>query len=223
MALLHFFVFQHPEQCQPHNRHSLNIEWKKEGRKEGREGGRGKERERKREKERKKGEACLGKGTCSVSECWLLRCLRDTQEVTSSGQLESRVVAQEQAVTLPMKKVGPCGTLAQAHPSHACPFKANVGSWLVWGPVGERIPLGLLCLSWVRVFLTSLFYSIPHLCCCPGFGHFLSFFIIGYKTLKSECILNPFFSFISESISTISNPLRLESSFAQKLGLVLLN
>ena len=124
LGLLHSFASLHLDQCLTHSRHSLNIKREKEGR----EGA----------WERRQGrlEKYVWRRVCVLCLSADLRCLRDPQEATPPGQLESRLGGQGQTVILPVKKVGPHGTLVQAHPFTGLitPLRPM---WEVtlWGPV----------------------------------------------------------------------------------------
>lgn len=151
-----------------------------------------------------------------------MRYLRHSREAASSGPLESRLGAQEQAVIVPTKKVGLRVTRLPVRPFTQLPIPSRPMLEIGLGLNGKGIPLGFVMLKLGQSFshFAFLFYS-PSLL-PPGVGHVPSF-IVSYKTLEFGCRLNPFISVLSKTISPTSNAQRLEFSFTQKLDLVLLN
>ena len=147
LGLLHSFASLHLDQCLTHSRHSLNIKREKEGR----EGA----WERRRQGRLEKYVWGRVRVLCLSAD---LRCLRDPQEATPPGQLESRLEGQGQTVILPVKKVGPHGTQVQAHPFTGliAPLRP-VWEVTLWGPVEK----GSLHYSEVG----TEFFSPPYLFC----------------------------------------------------------
>lgn len=124
MGLLHSFVSLHLDQRLTHNRHFLNIKWEKEGR----EGAWAKRRQGRPEK-------CVWGRVRVLCLNADLRCLRDPQEATPLGSWKADWEFRDR-LSSPVKKVGPHGTLVQAHPFTGliAPLRP-MWEVTVWGPV----------------------------------------------------------------------------------------